>query len=341
MSPPTEAPWLGAPGRRLIFASLLIAASCADSPVEPLPRPVEKQVRLVETQSGFDTLPKNNDRRLFDRALAEHYDAVDPNVNGWTNEEHNDRIGALLQELGELWSQPQRDDDRLGSQTTLDALERLCSTKFETHGLIRPDAEIAYQNQRLKVRLGPRESGLSRDASLRKAGIEGLAQALVDLRAPYDTDAQLHFKFKLFDVQSEAHRVHAQALFQADGRAQQADNEQSVVQQNSTWKLELDISDAEAPLLHRIDVDDYVENRSGRGHFFEDYTESVFAQKDLYEGLITAHLETWMGSIQAVLYGGQLGHNGIAIGDADGDGLEDLYVCQAGGIKRRESPCSL
>ena len=30
-----------------------------------------------------------------------------------------------------------------------------------------------------------------------------------------------------------------------------------------------------------------------------------------------------------------MGHHGIAIGDADGDGLEDLYLCQSGGLPNR------
>ena len=31
----------------------------------------------------------------------------------------------------------------------------------------------------------------------------------------------------------------------------------------------------------------------------------------------------------------RLGHHGLAVGDVNGDGLEDLYVCQSGGLPNR------
>ncbi len=46
-------------------------------------------------------------------------------------------------------------------------------------------------------------------------------------------------------------------------------------------------------------------------------------------------LDTWMATLDSVLTRDSNGHHGVSVGDADGDGLEDLYVAQPAGLPNR------
>ena len=42
-----------------------------------------------------------------------------------------------------------------------------------------------------------------------------------------------------------------------------------------------------------------------------------------------------MATLDSVLTRDSNGHHGVSVGDADGDGLEDLYVAQPAGLPNR------
>jgi hypothetical protein len=46
-------------------------------------------------------------------------------------------------------------------------------------------------------------------------------------------------------------------------------------------------------------------------------------------------LDAWMARLDSVLTRDSNGHHGVSVGDADGDGLEDLYVAQPSGLPNR------
>jgi hypothetical protein len=50
---------------------------------------------------------------------------------------------------------------------------------------------------------------------------------------------------------------------------------------------------------------------------------------------LTTGLDAWMGTIDSALTRDSNGHHGVSVGDADGDGLEDLYISQPSGLPNR------
>lgn len=69
--------------------------------------------------------------------------------------------------------------------------------------------------------------------------------------------------------------------------------------------------------------------------FFEDVTQSVFEDCPSFEKQLLPSVDHWTARIDQSLGMSLLGHEGFALGDVNGDGLEDLYVLQPGGLPNR------
>jgi hypothetical protein len=92
-------------------------------------------------------------------------------------------------------------------------------------------------------------------------------------------------------------------------------------------------SPGELPRLERLVVLDFEESQSpAAGPLFADVTAGVLGGNASYAAQIQVPLTHWAATLDAALGVSVIGHEGLALGDADGDGLEDLYVCQSGGV---------
>jgi hypothetical protein len=68
---------------------------------------------------------------------------------------------------------------------------------------------------------------------------------------------------------------------------------------------------------------------------FAEVTTAALGGTDSFRRQLTTGLDAWSATIDGVLTRDSNGHHGIAVGDADGDGLEDLYVAQPSGLPNR------
>ncbi len=65
-------------------------------------------------------------------------------------------------------------------------------------------------------------------------------------------------------------------------------------------------------------------------------TQAALGGNDSFRRQLNIDLDSWMATFDSVLTRDSNGHQGVSVGDVDGDGLDDLYVAAAGRIA--ESP---
>jgi len=72
-----------------------------------------------------------------------------------------------------------------------------------------------------------------------------------------------------------------------------------------------------------------------RTPIFNEITGSALGQTDAFRRQLNIDLDAWMATFDSVMTRDSNGHHGVSIGDADGDGLDDLYVAQPAGLPNR------
>jgi Tfp pilus assembly protein PilF/peroxiredoxin len=68
---------------------------------------------------------------------------------------------------------------------------------------------------------------------------------------------------------------------------------------------------------------------------FAEITTAALGGNDSFRRQLSTSLDAWVATIDSPLTRDSNGHHGVSVGDADGDGLEDLYVAQPSGLPNR------
>jgi Tfp pilus assembly protein PilF/peroxiredoxin len=68
---------------------------------------------------------------------------------------------------------------------------------------------------------------------------------------------------------------------------------------------------------------------------FAEVTTAALAGNDSFRRQLRTDLDAWMATLDSAIARDSNAHHGVSVGDADGDGLDDLYVAQPSGLPNR------
>ncbi|MDP6409744.1 MAG: VCBS repeat-containing protein [Planctomycetota bacterium] len=251
---------------------------------------------------------------------------ADPEADDWRTEVFNTRSGGQLKALAHLLEAP--------AELSPQALVSLVSANFAC-GALRPEDLAPVREDAAASVLRPAKPLVLDSAATVFRGAEGLSAALADLLAPHAGSGHPHAKFKPFTVTEGEGEFTTRAYLEISGEL-----EAGVLQTNATWTCRWEMPPAgseEAPRLRWIGVEAHeeVQLHSVRGPLFRDCTESALGANAAYEQIELPGLNHWLTRISELMNMSIAGHSGLALGDVNGDGLEDLYACDSGGLPNR------
>lgn len=254
----------------------------------------------------------------FDRSLRA-IDKSDPRVLEEPVEQVSALVQQQLQSLRNLLMAGSR-DERAYSEIAGDAFR--C-------GKLRPDLSPVRAPAGVRIERGAAADTWSPADEQR--GAAGLINALGKLTQPLAKAKALHAQFSLLaasDVKREATTtVHAQFSGQTP---------QGAIQYNARWKCQWDISRRPIKLIS-IAVEDHEEVTidTQQARWFSDCTAAVLGKSSAWAEQLAWGVDDWRARREKPIAPAAMGLQGLAIGDVNGDGRDDLYLCYGVGLPNR------
>ena len=263
-----------------------------------------------------------------DSSIEQLAEKSDPAADDWHTEVLNQAAARQLKAIVKLVEHP--------ASITLESVAAIVADEFTCQPLRAPTPKQVYVDDVLTVRSsGPLAEPASRDSPHQGAG--GMVQALQDLVDLLGDGNQVRAKLKLWQIETSDRFFVTRSLFQANSRSTGRG-----VQLNGHWLCHWQYPPADAtdaPRLLWIGLEKQFEQITfGRepGGMFADCTESALGANDSYPTQQLRGIDYWVPRVPRI--GAKMslfGFHGLAVGDVNGDGLDDLFVCEAGGLPNR------
>ena len=240
-------------------------------------------------------------------ARKRHEEKLNPASDGWDTEAFSNAAQAKLNDLGELLCSPE--------DLTADSLVDLVAPNAITQPLfpVTKLKDVYTQNALSVRRLDP-------DASLASAG--NLLTEFKSLAAGFDAPRS---KFKLFNITplDDLQTRTRQFLALSDEKREL----------NATWSIIWENDSQKIKSISLLECE--IVERSEAGTLMEDVTGSFIESRDDLTDHLGHGINHWQGRIEKILSMHYFGHNGLAVGDVNGDGLDDLYLCQSAAVPNK------
>lgn len=242
----------------------------------------------------------------------------DPSADGWGTEVITKLIKDKLDGLAKRI---------VSGELEVAALAEFVAEDVEGSLLVPSDSRIVWSGGDKGVKVKRGESAAKVDYK----GIGSLAGSLERIRETLGGSAeQMRCTFKVVGIEREGARLLVRVLVECAGQGAEGIVEQHA-EWVTTWRMNSEADDAR--LVHVIL--DRFEQSERPAKMFEDCTESVLGANESYQKQLLFGAPHWLQRIQDTRQMTLLGTPGTALGDVNGDGLDDLYLCQPGGLPNR------
>lgn len=241
---------------------------------------------------------------------------IDPRNGPWRSEVFAEKAAEQLKGLAALL----RSADGIDAASFPDFAE----SEIAVTALRPRELETLFEDQGITVRRGKAPFAAA-------AGVTGLARCvavLQELAAPLGESSERRVTLKIgrVDLSLEG-GAETSVSYDAAGKE---------LQQRAEWLCQWKLGGDGPPLLTSVSLISYEEVAwAGGPRWFDDLTSTVFGEEAAFRDHLSFGLNHWLGRIDRAYGINYFRRTGLAIGDADGDGLDDLYLCQSGGLPNR------
>lgn len=262
------------------------------------------------TQEVTGLVPLEGDRGRLD----------DPASDGWDTEVTSARIQERLQALGK----------KIGTgDLGENAVKAYLADEFSSTDLIPDPARLGsvYRQAGIEVMRGD-----TTDLAPEHSGAAGFSTALARLREQLAGAAgqDLRVKFKVVGIERDGLEVVTRQLFEAARLGAPP-----LAEIHGEWIIRWKVDEqGEMPRMKEVRLARF-ELATGERRLFSDCTEAVLRGCESYEGQVLRGMTHWLHRLQDTRQMALLGTPGVALGDVNGDELDDLYLCQPGGLPNR------
>jgi len=242
-------------------------------------------------------------------------------TDDWAGEGFSQAAQGQLGLLVKAW--------RPGHEIDAAVLTTLLAAEFSSTALRPSNLETVFDDGVFLVLRPPTTTA---GAALDLRGLQGFREAMGKLLQPFREANDYSAKLKIFNIQESDGILTTQVYYfaqgiDAHGRIQHKAN------WTCTWVLQTD----SPPVLTSVRVDKFeeVHGPADGQALYADCTESMFGSEDSYRAQLLPSMVYWQGRLARGLGFSDQSHQGVALGDVNGDGLEDLFLPQPGGLPNR------
>ncbi len=259
--------------------------------------------------AGFHLHPRYRAQTPLDATLLKTKAGLDEFVV----EKYHDEIGAILAE----WA-----TNLLESPAQLRAIEQALAPSFLGSSQRPADSWIVRPGQALEVR----RLTFSPPPSL---GPDAFVRELRSSLGAFTKIETAEFQVTRIDQQNDG-TLRTRVRYELTGAAPGFHREQRV----GWWNLEWERTGAAQYRLRSWQAAEETRSTS-RKRWFEDIAPQVFERASSYPEQMLRGVDHWRTVLDGASGIDIYGHNGVSIADIDGDGFDDLYVCQPAGLPNR------